>query len=80
MGVNQPRSWALRAWELAACVCLWFSACAKQPATQADAADRHEKLQTCIDSCTKVQAENPEESPYDCRAQCEELLDSIREE
>lgn len=80
MGVTQPRSWTLQAWELAACVCLWCNACATQPAAESQPTSRNERLQTCIDSCTKVQAENPEESPYDCRAQCEELLDSIREE
>jgi hypothetical protein len=71
---------------------LTCAACAKHPSTEAqptsgtsstvppqEDADRQKRLQTCVDSCTKVQLENPDESPYDCNAQCEELLNSIRE-
>lgn len=90
-GTQSAGPWTSRVVRFVVCTFL-CAACAKQPSTEAqptsgtgstvakgEDADRQKRLQTCVDSCTKVQLENPDESPYDCNAQCEELLNSIRE-
>lgn len=88
---QSAQRWTLRVTIFAACASLSCSACAKQPSTEtqssreaqspkdpSEAGDRQKGLETCIDGCIKIQLENPDESPYDCRAQCEDLLNSTR--